>query len=151
MHSRLGGAWLAVSYSLAALREYRETRERAADQPALTMEMVPTDAPIEDPNAILHVWAGDRWIPHDKWLASAPIVREEPAAALLAEDADCWTAVCGGTRVWLVRDGGARWRMYAGNRRTRRKDFCSPWLDHARRTAECWYGVPEEAWRAERT
>jgi hypothetical protein len=52
--------------------------------------------------------------------------------------------------VWLVRDRD-RWLMFAGSRAAggRRKDFASPFLEHAMRTAEFWYGVPATGWRAE--
>jgi hypothetical protein len=41
--------------------------------------------------------------------------------------------------------------MFAGSRGAsgRRKDFASPYLEHAMRTAELWYGMPAEGWRAE--
>jgi hypothetical protein len=65
--------------------------------------------------------------------------------------ADCVAAYCGGTRVWLVRDG-ERWLMYTGSRKAagRRRDFASPFLAHAMRTAEEWYGAPDGGWRAEK-
>ena len=65
-------------------------------------------------------------------------------------EAVCVTATCGGTRVWLVRDRD-RWLMFAGSRTAsgRRKDFASPFLEHAMRTAEFWYGAPANGWRAE--
>ena len=65
-------------------------------------------------------------------------------------DAACLAANCGGTRVWLVRDRD-RWLMFAGSRTDggRRKDFASPFLEHAIRTAECWYGAPTTSWRVE--
>ena len=65
-------------------------------------------------------------------------------------DAVCVSADCGGTRVWLVRDGN-RWLMFAGSRAAggRRKDFASPFLEHAMRTAEFWYGASRTGWRAE--
>ena len=65
-------------------------------------------------------------------------------------DAACVSAICGNARVWLVRDRD-RWLMYAGSRAAggRRKDFASPYLEHAMRTAEFWYGAPANGWRAE--
>jgi hypothetical protein len=66
-------------------------------------------------------------------------------------DAACVNAICGGTRVWLVRDGD-RWLMFAGARTAngRRKDFASPYLEHAIRTAEYWYGPAARGWRTEK-
>ena len=60
------------------------------------------------------------------------------------------TGLCTGTRIWLVRDGD-RWLMFAGGRRAgnRRRDFASPFLEHAIRTAEAWYGVPANGWCVE--
>jgi len=65
-------------------------------------------------------------------------------------DAAGATATCGSTRVWLVRDRD-RWLMFAGSRTAggRRRDFASPFLEHAMRTAESWYGPPANGWRAE--
>lgn len=60
------------------------------------------------------------------------------------------TALCGSTRVWLVRDG-ERWLMYAGSgRRGQRTDFASPFLRHAMEVAEEWYGKASSAWDHER-
>jgi hypothetical protein len=57
------------------------------------------------------------------------------------------SAVCGSTRVWLVRDG-ERWEMYAGSRKTRgrRTDFASPFLRHSMEVAEDWYGKTSAGW-----
>lgn len=64
----------------------------------------------------------------------------------VAADPDETTAVCGNTRVWLVRES-ERWEMYAGSRkRGRRTDFASPWLRHAIETAEDWYGPAPRGW-----
>jgi hypothetical protein len=55
-----------------------------------------------------------------------------------------------GTRICLYEDG-ERWLMYVGKPKKgkRRKDFASPFLDHVKRTAKEWYGVPMDAWRRE--
>jgi hypothetical protein len=59
------------------------------------------------------------------------------------------TDICDdGIQVWIIRDGD-RWELYtnaANGRRCRVKDFASPFRDHARRTAEMWYGVPKNQW-----
>jgi hypothetical protein len=41
-----------------------------------------------------------------------------------------------------------RWLMWVTQRgkRNRRKDFASPYLEHAQRTAEEWYGKPLDGW-----
>lgn len=70
-------------YSRAAMRQAREEREsrELADQPRaaapaqLTLDQIPVDAPFDD--AVLTVWNGERWVAYDKWLATAPIIREE--------------------------------------------------------------------------
>ena len=142
-------------YSRAAMREAREARaSRVADsQPRpLSLSDVPADAEYEDESAVLHVWADDKFVPYAIWLASAPISVESIATSetALPGDAKCLVAECNGTRVWLVRDGD-RWLMHAGSRGAggRRKDFASPFLGHAIRTAEFWYGAPARGWRAE--
>ncbi len=142
-------------YGREALRRLREQQSGAAQeqqhQPSL-LAQIPGDAPMDD--ATVTVWDGERFVAYEKWLATAPIVREEnrPAtgADALPADAACVTTECGGTKVWLVRDG-ERWLMYVGSRRRgRRRDFCSPYLDHAIRTAEAWYGAPGGGWRVEK-
>jgi hypothetical protein len=141
-------------YSRAAMREAR--REREAGNPGtprlVTLADVPADAPYDDAEAVLHVWVDDNFVPYAKWLASSPISVESVAAenTPIPADATCVAGVCGGTRVWLVRDGD-RWLMFAGSRNAsgRRRDFASPFLGHAIRTAEFWYGAPVNGWRAE--
>ena len=65
---------------------------------------------------------------------------------LFPSDARCVTATCGTTPVWIVRDGD-RWLMFAGTRTSRRRDFASPFRNHAERTAEAWYGQAGNGWR----
>lgn len=59
-------------------------------------------------------------------------------------------AVCGQTPVHLIHDG-ERWLMVAGNgkHKKRRKDFASPFLAHAIRTAVAWYGPARMDWQLE--
>ena len=58
-------------------------------------------------------------------------------------------AICGATRVWLVRDG-ERWQMFAGSKkRGQRTDFVSPFLRHAMEVAEGWYGEATAGWSHE--
>ena len=140
-------------YSRAAMRQAREERESRASgyqTRAVTLADIPADAEYEDAGAVLHVWADGRFIPYAKWLASAPISFDSTSTpeTSIPRDAKCVAAECGGTRVWLVRDGD-RWLMYAGSRGAagRRRDFASPFLSHAIRTAEFWYGAPTTGWR----
>jgi hypothetical protein len=66
-------------YSRDAIRKVREERERRDTNPkrvALSLADVPVDAEYEDPDAVLHVWNGEKWIPWEKWRATAPIARE---------------------------------------------------------------------------
>lgn len=54
----------------------------------------------------------------------------------------------GGVGVELRQEGKSRWLMWVtrNGKRQRRRDFASPFLEHARRTAEHWYGVPVGGW-----
>jgi hypothetical protein len=139
----------APTYSLAAWRKYRDEQEQPKrEAPAgLTLADIPADAEIDN-GIVIGFWNGERFVSWEKWLATAPIAREESSPAL-PEDARLVSAVCGKTRVWLARDGD-RWLMYAGTRHSRRKDFASPYLAHAVRTAEAWYGLADGGWRMER-
>lgn len=94
-----------------------------------------------------------RTIPWRQWFATVPLeIDQEALRARASEDhpADVYAANCGDIPVWLLRQG-PRWLMFAGSRRpeSRRRDFASPSLDHAKRTAEAWYGPPQGGWRSE--
>ena len=94
-----------------------------------------------------------RTIPWQQWFATAPIeIDQEALKARTRQDdsADIYMANCGGTMVWLVRQG-PRWLMFAGSRRpdSRRRDFASPSLEHSKQTAERWYGPAHDGWHAE--
>jgi len=131
-----------AAYSLAAWRKYREEQE----QPKQETPAVPADAEMDD-GIVLGFWNGERFVAWEKWLATAPVVIEGRAAGpVIPADAECVSADCGGTRVWLARDDD-RWLMFAGSRKSRRKDFASPFLEHAIRTAEAWYGAPAAGWQ----
>jgi hypothetical protein len=138
----------APAYSLAAWRKYRAEQEQPKQEtPAgLTLADIPADAEM-DAGIVIGFWNGERFVAWEKWLATAPILREKSTPAL-PEDARLVTAVCANTRVWLARDGD-RWLMYAGSRQARRKDFASPFLAHAQRTAEAWYGPASSGWQVE--
>ena len=49
-------------------REDRE-RQRAGQAQGFLLAQVPADAPYDDPDAVLHVWTGQKWISYEKWLA----------------------------------------------------------------------------------
>jgi len=118
-------------------------------QPSL-LEQIPPDAPMDD--ATLTVWNGARFVAYDSWLATAPIQCDEhPPNPAYPTNADCIVGECGSTRIRLVKDGD-RWLMFTGSSRAyrKRKDFASPFLEHAVRTAEQWYGAPAEGWRLEK-
>jgi len=123
----------APAYSLEAWRRFRAQKE------------LPQPAPQPE--------SGERAIPWRQWFATVPLETDQEAAKLAAhrdDSADIYAANCGGTPVWLVRQG-PRWLMFAGSRQleSRRRDFASPSLDHSKRTAEAWYGLPKDCWRAE--
>jgi hypothetical protein len=63
-------------YGREALRQFREQQARQPErgQPSL-LDQIPADAPMDD--ATLTVWNGERWVAWDRWLATAPLVREE--------------------------------------------------------------------------
>lgn len=139
----------APAYSLAAWRKYREQQQQPKQETTagLTLADIPADAEMDE-GIVIGFWNGERFVAWEKWLATAPIIRKESKPAL-PDDARLVTAVCGNTRVWLVRDGD-RWLMYAGSRHSRRRDFASPYLAHAVRTAEAWYGPAVGGWQMER-
>jgi hypothetical protein len=67
-----------------------------------------------------------------------------------AEPLDCVASFVGGLQVELHRENRSRWLMWEvrDGRKTRRRDFASPYLDHAKRTAAFWYGEPVEDWQS---
>lgn len=141
-------------YGRDALRRFRELHKGAAQEPSNQVPVwtdVPSDAPADD--ATITVWNGSRFISYEKWQATAPLAVDEPLAAdqpNIPAGAGCVVGDCGNVRVWLVRDG-ERWLMFAGSRnaRGRRRDFASPSLAIAVKTAERWYGAPGHGWRPE--
>ncbi len=121
----------APAYSLEALRRLRAPRQ----QPQASAGSEP------------------RTIPWREWFATEGIEVDPAAAEVTArqdDSAGVYTAVCRDAAVWLVRQG-SRWVMFARSRRPecRRRDFASPSLDHAKRTAEAWYGPAPDGWRPE--
>lgn len=144
---------MGAAYTLAELRRIRAAREA---NPAGIEQQPPDpdppsfDAPMDE-GIVLGCWNGERFVSWSQWRAAAPIETEPGDRVPAPADASCLTAQCGSTRIWLVRDGD-RWRMHAGSRghAGRRRDFASPFLEHAMRTAEQWYGQASGRWREER-
>lgn len=150
-------------YSRAALLKDRSERGTTPSQPipmtapvdASAPAWVSADAPYVEPEKTIHVFDAKtkRFIPHKMWLATVHIERD-PAPVKRVPDgmASCLIAVCGRTEVWLVNEAGT-WRMFAytsdSSTRQRRPDFASPFLEHAIRTADLWYGPPADRWREE--
>lgn len=142
-------------YGREALRRMREQQAQAPQEPerqALLLAQVPPDAPTDD--STVTAWNGERFEAYDHWLLTARLTIEDTpqeSEAAIPPDASCVTGNCGGTRIWLVKNG-ERWLMYVGSRkaRRRRRDFATPYLGHAIRTAEQWYGAAQGGWRAEK-
>lgn len=139
-------------YGSDALRRLRERQDNASTapecQPSLLSQVDP-DAPMDD--ATLTVWNGDRFVDYDTWLATAQLHRDEThAEPQFDAEVSRVVAVCGNTPVRLARDG-ERWLIITrpGRAWRRRRDFASPYLAHAIRVAEQWFGVPLGGWRAE--
>jgi hypothetical protein len=135
------------SDALRRLREQQNARVTGPDCHSSLLDHVPPDASMDD--AILTVWNGERFVAYDSWLGTASIQRDdEPAKPEYPTDADCIVSECGSTRIRLARDG-ERWLMSTRPRKAwrRRKDFASPFLAHAVRTAAQWCGAPAAGWR----
>ena len=137
---------MSSPYSLDAWRRFKERRDDDSAKPtALSLADIPADAEMDD-GIVVGFWNGERFVSWEKWVATAPIERDPlQVASPVPVDAQCVSTTCGTTRVWLARDGD-RWLMFAGTRTSRRRDFASPFLSHAQRTAESWYGAPEKGW-----
>jgi hypothetical protein len=72
-----------------------------------------------------------------------------PAAP--ASDEQCTEATFAGSVTVQIRPYGPnRWSLWFthGAAWRKRKDFATPYLDHARRTAEHWYGPLLDSWHA---
>jgi hypothetical protein len=65
------------------------------------------------------------------------------------EPAACVAQFAGDVQVELRRESSSRWLMWevTGGRKRRRKDFASPYMEHAKRTTAYWYGEPEGDWQ----
>ena len=106
------------------------------------------------PFCVIHV---ERWRKHPFDLSRLPWYRSaEHAVAQPRESVNeppkltgsRYTAICGVTRV-VLRKESSRWYVGGMTPRSRRQDFASPFVEHAMRTAEQWFGEPKGAWREE--
>src|SRR4051794_36017626 len=61
----------------------------------------------------------------------------------------CIARFSSGVEIELHRESGTRWLMWEVRfgRRSRRKDFASPSMEHAKLTAQSWYGQLVDGWR----
>ncbi|MCC6390480.1 MAG: hypothetical protein IT167_07745 [Bryobacterales bacterium] len=138
----------APAYSLDAWRRFREQKERpeatASTAPVTALADVPADAEMDD-GIVIGFWNGERFVSWEKWRATAPITVDPAPSSPALPDASIYRSDCGGTPVWLRKDGD-RWLMFAGTQKSRRRDFASPFLEHAIRTAEAWYGPAADGW-----
>ncbi|MCL4797822.1 MAG: hypothetical protein KJZ84_24875 [Bryobacteraceae bacterium] len=138
----------SAPYSLEAWRQFRERKDRpettAADAPVFTLSDIPADAQMAD-GLVIGCWNGERFVSWAEWIARAPLALEPESTSRALPDAAAYSATCGSTPVRLARERG-RWLMFAGTRQTRRKDFASPFMEHAIRTAEAWYGPAADGW-----
>lgn len=139
----------ASAYSLDAWRQFRARRELpsepASPPRSMTLADIPADAEMDD-DMVIGFWNGERFVSWEKWITTAPIRVEPTPISAVRGDAAAYRARCGTTLVWLRRDGD-RWLMFAGTQKSRRRDFASPFLEHAIRTAEDWYGPAAEGWQ----
>lgn len=140
-----------ATYSLEAWRRFRERKERPPESNATgpSLADIPADAEMDE-GITLGCWNGERFVSWEKWLATAPLVVDAASKSAPVVEAPAYSAKCGGTQVWLAKDGD-RWLMFAGSRKagSRRRDFASLFLEHAMRTAEAWYGAASGGWRPE--
>jgi hypothetical protein len=107
----------------------------------IQLKDIPADVPMDD--ATLTFWNGDKFESIDQW----PPYTQLPPEPRIDPNATRLGATCGVTPVELRRDGG-RWLMWVGKPPWRRKDFASPFMEHAQRTAVAWYGEPTKDWQA---
>jgi hypothetical protein len=137
----------AATYSLEAWRRFRERKERPPESNVSadpSLADIPAEAEMDD-GIVIGFWNGERFVSREKWLATAPIKVDPAPASPSLPEATAYRATCGSTPVWL-RKAGDRWLMFAGTQKSRRKDFASPFLEHAIRTAEAWYGPAVGGW-----
>jgi hypothetical protein len=145
---------VSAVYGREALRRLREQQakpEVEMGNATCPLDQASPDAPTDDAN--ITVWNGERFVAYDKWLDARPLVTEEPesSVSVIPANATCVVGDCVPTRVWLVKKG-QRWTIVSnshGRFGGHRRDFVSPILANAMRTAEEWYGAPAAGWRVE--
>jgi hypothetical protein len=136
-------------YSLEAWRRLREPKNHdgRSPEPAESPADISGDAPM-DGGIVLGCWNGERFVSFKRWLATAPLDAEAETVTRSGHTGgSSWSAICGGHHILLTCEGD-RWLMHvaAGSQTLRRKDFASPSLEHAQRTAEAWYGPVVSGW-----
>ncbi len=67
-------------YGRDALKRLRQqkTQPKEPERAPSLLEQIPLDAEFDE--ATLTVWNGERWVSWDKWLATAPIIRDDGPA-----------------------------------------------------------------------
>jgi hypothetical protein len=84
-------------------REARERQREGQSQGSL-LSQVPADAPYDDPDAVIHVWTGEKWISYEKWLATTPIeIERVPAPSAPPKEEPKAT---GREQLWLPMGNG---------------------------------------------
>ena len=135
-------------FGKAAVQRFREQQHAGVKEPS-PLDLVPADAPADDET--ITVWNGERFVNWSVWRAHQPTAVGEAAAkpdpAREFADAQRIWAKCGSTLVMLANEEGERWVMYVGS--LRRRDFATPFLAHAIRTAEFWFGPATAGWQRE--
>lgn len=111
---------------------------------------------VEYPVALVNVAAWRRTpcdLRHARWFRTEKEAIDEYRPRAPAppppEPAACVAEFSGGVQVELRRENTNRslmWKCKDGQR-TRKKDFASPSLYHAKRTAAIWYGDPVSEWK----
>ena len=82
-----------------------------------------------------------------------PVPKPKPRYVTGLEVAHMEATFAGGVRIQLRCEQSSRWCMWVsrGGAWKRRKDFASPFAEHACRCAEWWYGPPTTAWHPAET
>lgn len=145
LRQRLALGKRALQYPMELAGLSREELAKELGAPLIELPEIPADVPMDD--ATLTYWDGERFRDMASWPKYTAL---PPAPPDPLKGAKILRAACGETPITLRHIGG-RWLMWAGTGRgKRRKDFASPFADHARRTAEFWYGAPVDGWQGEK-
>jgi hypothetical protein len=107
---------------------------------SVQLKDIPPDVEMDD--ATITFWNGEKFEDIANW---PPYTLIEPCTPRIDPASIRVTALCGTTTVELRRDG-SRWLMWVGTPPRRRKDFATPFVEHAQRTAVFWYGEARSGW-----